>query len=111
MDINQKLEQAKRAYLRALTEHKRANTIHEREQERGKHDLSPRQTRRMYLAVGRTQRAYRKLADSVRTYERLIAEANRSASRARKATPTCGRCGRPVGPAADCVCNDCLAAE
>jgi len=66
------LEQAKRDYLKALTEHKRAHTIHDREQARGMHDLSVRQTRRMALAVARTQRAYRKLADSVRAYERLL---------------------------------------
>jgi hypothetical protein len=25
--------------------------------------------------------------------------------------PACGRCGRPVGPAADLICDDCLIKE
>lgn len=53
------LYQARANYLRA-------ETIHEREQARGKSDGSVRQTRRMALAVASLQRAYRRWQDECR---------------------------------------------
>jgi predicted Zn-dependent protease len=38
--------------------YKRAVTRHNNEQERGKHDISVKQTKRMYYAVGAMQKAY-----------------------------------------------------
>ncbi len=51
---------------RARVNFRRACTIHDREQRKGRRDMSVMQTRRMALAVAATQRAAFKLQDAVR---------------------------------------------
>lgn len=45
-------------HARLIANYRRAVTVHTREQAKGRHDMSVRQTRRMALAVAAMQRAY-----------------------------------------------------
>jgi hypothetical protein len=55
----------------AIVNYKRARTRHENEQTKGQRDISVKQTKRMYHAVGTMQRAYHRLKDANRAYARL----------------------------------------
>jgi hypothetical protein len=55
---------------KAIVNFKRARTRHFNEQAKGACDLSVKQTKRMYHAMGAMQKAYRRLVDANEAYAR-----------------------------------------
>lgn len=73
---------------KARAAYRRAVTIHDREQSRGRRDVSVMQTRRMALAVAALQRAARRLQDASAC---LWCATGRGTVTAAGKCPACGR--------------------